>query len=164
VGLRGHETSYGIPDPDGFMDVIDAKHATLGQLVESETKKFSYTYDFGDDWRHTVTVEDVTSSDPKLSYPRLKTSSLSWLTQTTQSMLTSSAGMEPTSIPPTYPKPKSQLAWPKSLTVSPRQSSLQPNQSDRSTEWGRYRTIAFRLFERGFISCGHCREALNSLL
>ena len=70
VGPRGHETGYGIPDPDGFMNVIDAKHATLGQLIESETKKFTYTYDFGDDWRHTVTVEAVTSSDPKLAYPR----------------------------------------------------------------------------------------------
>ena len=70
VGPRGHETGYGIPDPDGFMDVIDAMHATLGQLIESKTKKFTYTYDFGDDWRHTVTVEDVTSSDPKLAYPR----------------------------------------------------------------------------------------------
>ena len=70
VGPRGHETSYGIPDPDGFMDVIDAKHATLGQLVEVEAKKFIYTYDFGDDWRHTVTVEAVTSADPALVYPR----------------------------------------------------------------------------------------------
>ena len=70
VGSRGHETSYGIPDPDGFMDVIDAKQATLGQLIESETKKFTYTYDFGDDWRHTVTVEAVTSADPALAYPR----------------------------------------------------------------------------------------------
>lgn len=70
VGPRGHDTGYGIPDPDGFMDVIDAKHATLGQLVEAETKKFTYTYDFGDDWRHTVIVESITPADPELTYPR----------------------------------------------------------------------------------------------
>lgn len=70
VGPRGHETGYGTPDPDGFMDVIDAKHATLGQLIEAEAKKFTYTYDFGDDWRHTISVEAVTSVDPALVYPR----------------------------------------------------------------------------------------------
>lgn len=70
VGPRGHETSYGIPDPDGFMDVIDAKQGALGQLMEAEIKKFTYTYDFGDDWRHTVTVEAITSADPALTYPR----------------------------------------------------------------------------------------------
>jgi Plasmid pRiA4b ORF-3-like protein len=70
VGPRGHETHYGIPNSDGFMDVIDAKRATLDQLIDAKFKKFTYTYDFGDDWRHTVTVEAVTSADPALVYPR----------------------------------------------------------------------------------------------
>ena len=70
VGLRGHETHYGIPDPDGFMDVIDARRATLYQLIDAKLKKFTYIYDFGDDWRHTITVEAVTSADPALTYPR----------------------------------------------------------------------------------------------
>ena len=70
VGPRGHETHYGIPDPDGFMEIIDAKHATLDQLIDAKIKKFSYTYDFGDDWRHTITVEAVTPADPALAYPR----------------------------------------------------------------------------------------------
>ena len=70
LGPRGHETHYGIPDPDGFMDVIDAKHATLDQLIDAKIKKFTYTYDFGDDWRHTIAVEAVTPADPALTYPR----------------------------------------------------------------------------------------------
>jgi hypothetical protein len=70
VGPRGHETHYGIPDPDGFMDVIDARRATLDQLIDAKLKKFTYTYDFGDDWRHTITVEAVTFADPALTYPR----------------------------------------------------------------------------------------------
>ncbi len=70
VGPRGHETHYGIPDPDGFVDVIDARRATLDQLIDAKLKKFTYTYDFGDDWRHTITVEAVTSADPALTYPR----------------------------------------------------------------------------------------------
>ena len=71
AGPRGHETSYGIPDPDGFMEVIDAKHATLNQLIEAKNNKFTYTYDFGDDWRHTILVEAVAPADPAFTYPRL---------------------------------------------------------------------------------------------
>ena len=70
VGPRGHETRYGIPDPDGFIEVIDARRATLDQLIDAKVKKFAYTYDFGDDWRHTVTVEAVAPADPVLTYPR----------------------------------------------------------------------------------------------
>ena len=70
VGLRGHETSYGMPDPDGFMEVIDAKHATLNQLIDAKNNKFTYTYDFGDDWRHTILVEAVAPADPAFTYPR----------------------------------------------------------------------------------------------
>ena len=29
-----------------------------------------YTYDFGDDWRHSITVEAVTDADPAAEYPR----------------------------------------------------------------------------------------------
>ena len=75
VGPRGQETLYGIPDPHNtdpseFMEVIDAKHATLGELIDADTKKFTYTYDFGDDWRHTVLIEEVTPLVPTLAYPR----------------------------------------------------------------------------------------------
>ena len=70
VGPRGHETHYGMPDPDGFIDIIDAKHATLDQLIGAGLKNFAYTYDFGDDWRHTIMVEAVAPTDSTLIYPR----------------------------------------------------------------------------------------------
>ena len=70
VGPRGHETSYGIRGPDGFMEITDAKHATLDQLIEAKINKFTYTYDFGDDWRHTILVETVAPNDPAFTYPR----------------------------------------------------------------------------------------------
>lgn len=70
VGPRGHETGYGMPDPDGFMEVIDAKHATLDQLIDAKINKFTYTYDFGDDWRHTILVEAVAPADQAFTYPR----------------------------------------------------------------------------------------------
>ena len=71
VGPRGNETHYGIPDPDGvWITVIDARKAKLGALVDAGVKRFTYTYDFGDDWRHTVLIEAVGPADPTLDYPR----------------------------------------------------------------------------------------------
>lgn len=63
---------YGISDPqwDHVRETLDAKNINLGILVERGVSAFSYTYDFGDDWRHSVTIESVTAADPKLDYPR----------------------------------------------------------------------------------------------
>ena len=33
--------------------------------------KFGYTYDFGDDWEHTIKVESINPADPEAVYPRL---------------------------------------------------------------------------------------------
>lgn len=30
---------------------------------------FTYTYDFGDSWRHKIIVEQVTPADPSVTYP-----------------------------------------------------------------------------------------------
>lgn len=71
TGKRGHETRYAIPDPDaGFTETIDARKTTLGQLTGAGVTRLIYTYDFGDDWRHTILVESVAAADPALDYPR----------------------------------------------------------------------------------------------
>jgi hypothetical protein len=33
-------------------------------------KKFTYTYDFGDNWRHVIQVEKVLAAEPGARYPR----------------------------------------------------------------------------------------------
>ena len=33
----------------------------------------TYTYDMGDDWRHTVTIQAVEAGDAKVNYPRFVT-------------------------------------------------------------------------------------------
>jgi hypothetical protein len=38
-------------------DVADENNLTLKGLVESGVARFAYTYDFGDDWEHTVLIE-----------------------------------------------------------------------------------------------------------
>ncbi|MFK5599789.1 plasmid pRiA4b ORF-3 family protein [Methylobacterium sp. HMF5984] len=62
---------YAIPDPewpDG--NTRSAKTTKLGALVDRGTTAFAYTYDFGDNWQHTIAVELVGLADPAVAYPR----------------------------------------------------------------------------------------------
>ncbi len=62
---------YGIPSPSGdWVRIYDARSIKLGKLVKDGIERFTYTYDFGDDWRHTITIEDVAAADPAQEYPR----------------------------------------------------------------------------------------------
>ena len=66
------EASYGICFDDDYMDppTRDAGNIRLAKLVERGIKDFAYTYDFGDDWRHSIVIEEVLSADPTTAYPR----------------------------------------------------------------------------------------------
>jgi len=61
---------YGVPDPDFDFGppTIDERTARLTALV-GEGASFHYTYDFGDDWRHKVTVEKVTPAGHGTTVP-----------------------------------------------------------------------------------------------
>jgi len=69
--FRVRERRYAIPAPefDG-PEARDAKSTKLGLILERGATEFLYTYDFGDNWQHTVTVEEVTQVDPAVAYPR----------------------------------------------------------------------------------------------
>ncbi|MGE7416951.1 plasmid pRiA4b ORF-3 family protein [Methylobacterium tarhaniae] len=62
---------YALPDPD-FPDpeVYSPKVAKLGAALEGDVRRFTYIYDFGDNWQHTITVEALSPADPALHYPR----------------------------------------------------------------------------------------------
>jgi hypothetical protein len=55
------DTSYGQPD-DFDCDVVDESGVTLGETV-GRSKRFSYVYDFGDDWEHEIVVEKIMVGD-----------------------------------------------------------------------------------------------------
>lgn len=63
---------YGIPDPEWDYEppILEAKNTKLGALIERGVGTFTYTYDFGDNWQHSVTIEAITAADPALDYPR----------------------------------------------------------------------------------------------
>lgn len=63
---------YAIPDPEweDVRETVDAQSTKLGALVDRGVGSFLYTYDFGDNWQHTVTIETTTDADPAPDYPR----------------------------------------------------------------------------------------------
>lgn len=63
---------YGEPFPDDDMferKVHQAKSLRLRALVDRGVGRFLYVYDFGDDWRHEVVIEDVFDGDAEVDYP-----------------------------------------------------------------------------------------------
>jgi hypothetical protein len=56
----GSSPQIGIKDEDWSEDSIQDSHKTkLQQYLYEKGQKFSYIYDFGDDWIHQITVEEV---------------------------------------------------------------------------------------------------------
>ena len=52
--------NYGEPSIDSYYTVKDERRFALGHLVTKVNTKFKYSYDFGDDWQHTLVVEEIT--------------------------------------------------------------------------------------------------------
>jgi len=70
--LRAGETGWGIPDPDWPDGPLDAKKATLWEVVEDTgAMELIYLYDFGDGWEHTITIVEFDDADPNTKYPVL---------------------------------------------------------------------------------------------
>ena len=60
--FRADGKRYAIPDPewDSLRDrTYSAKTTRLGTLVDRGITQLAYTYDFGDDWRHTIMIEAI---------------------------------------------------------------------------------------------------------
>ena len=71
--FRRAGTAWGVPDPDWDFpgtSALPAADASLADLLGGRAKRFTYVYDFGDDWRHTVRVEKIAEAEPDIRYPR----------------------------------------------------------------------------------------------
>jgi hypothetical protein len=71
--LHGFEVGgehYTAPDPDGTLEYEDERKVKLSQIVAQGYRKFTYTYDFGDNWDHTIQVEKVLDVERGVRYPR----------------------------------------------------------------------------------------------
>jgi hypothetical protein len=60
---------YGIDDGEDWDPPLDERRTKLRD-VAPQRKPFAYLYDFGDNWRHRINVEEVEPLDDGLTYPR----------------------------------------------------------------------------------------------
>ena len=67
IGDARYSTLY--DDVDLAEDVMEDDQATLAKVASSEGMKFTYVYDFGDDWKHEVLVQKILERDPAGVYP-----------------------------------------------------------------------------------------------
>jgi len=56
-------------ETDDFLEVQPKSVAASIASAVGSKKSFFYTYDFGDDWRHEVIVEDILSRKSEMNYP-----------------------------------------------------------------------------------------------
>jgi hypothetical protein len=66
------DVSYTRSYEDGDLEELDMEEeceVPLCDVVTEPKERFFYTYDFGDDWRHTVVLEKVLPPDPDTHYP-----------------------------------------------------------------------------------------------
>ena len=56
-------------DPGTVDDVSDENRVTLNGLLRSPVVRFTYTYDFGDNWEHTVAFEKSEPAAEGAAYP-----------------------------------------------------------------------------------------------
>lgn len=63
---------YDNPDPEDLYQrkSFAARNVRIASLVERGITRFRYTYDLGDNWRHTISVEAVQNANPSIEYPR----------------------------------------------------------------------------------------------
>jgi hypothetical protein len=63
---------YGQPDPDFDVgpEFVNERRTRLNEIVEREKDRFTYEYDFGDGWTHTIVVEKYVEPEPRVRYPR----------------------------------------------------------------------------------------------
>lgn len=71
-GFNIDDTNYGPGDADPFgfgVEELSERKYRLS-MVANTGSRFTYTYDFGDDWIHTIKVEKVVPPEPGVHYPR----------------------------------------------------------------------------------------------
>lgn len=64
--------TFGNPEFDGGLfgpRVLDEEDVKLNELGLRARSEFSYVYDFGDNWHHTLLLEKALDADPNTEYP-----------------------------------------------------------------------------------------------
>jgi len=71
--FRAGQRRFGRPEPaNPFSEVPrieSARTVPLSAVLESEGAKMTYTYDFGDNWEHSIVLEKQLPAEPNTTYP-----------------------------------------------------------------------------------------------
>ena len=59
------------PDPFGLMEAQDASTTTIHSLGLEPKRQLRYLFDYGDDWWHEITVEQIDGTPDDEEYPRV---------------------------------------------------------------------------------------------
>jgi hypothetical protein len=65
--IRGRE--YGLSRKGGVFFDTDARKVRIGDLELHRMARFTYEYDFGDNWVHDIRIEATLPIDPAMRYP-----------------------------------------------------------------------------------------------
>ncbi len=60
---------FGEPHPDYGFEMKDEAPVKLNQVVSGVKTRFTYEYDFGDSWEHTILVEKILPLEANKRYP-----------------------------------------------------------------------------------------------
>jgi hypothetical protein len=66
--MSSRTTTARFVDPRSGAHGISADDERLISIVAEAGERFTYRYDFGDDWTHTVTLEEVREGGPENSF------------------------------------------------------------------------------------------------
>ena len=62
---------YGVPNPDfDFNEILNEGKFRLRDLLKKANESIIYEYDFGDGWKHKITLEKIIPYDPTISVPK----------------------------------------------------------------------------------------------
>jgi hypothetical protein len=61
---------YGEPDPSLGPDMKNSSRMKVAQIATGTKRRFTYTYDFGDDWEHEILIEKAQPVEAGVRYPR----------------------------------------------------------------------------------------------
>jgi hypothetical protein len=67
------DRNYGVPSSDDVLydrKVYKASALRLATVLERGIRDFLYIYDFGDNWRHRISIAEVRQGDADIEYPR----------------------------------------------------------------------------------------------
>jgi hypothetical protein len=64
---------YGVPDTDYDLpgEVVKDSTVKLSTALPRKGASLLYSYDFGDNWAHSVVLEDIVPIEPETKYPRV---------------------------------------------------------------------------------------------